>query len=65
MFSGRWDKDILNSHRGVPLLLADINRRFYGTCDKIGGSKPQLRYKQVGRIITPVALDLRKLKQKS
>ena len=45
---------------GVPLLLADINRS-----DKIGGSKPQLRHKQVGRIITPVVLDVRKLKQKS
>ena len=50
---------------GVPLLLADINRSIYGTCDKIGGSKPQLRHKQVGRTITPVVLDVRKLKQKS
>ena len=41
-------------------LLADINTSIYGTCGKIGGFKPQLR-----RIITPVILDVRKLKQKS
>ena len=50
---------------GVPLLLADINRSIYGTCGKIGGFKPQLRHKQVGRITTPVILDVRELKQKS
>ena len=32
---------------------------------KIRGFKPQLRHKQVGRIITPVILDVRELKQKS
>ena len=46
-------------------LLADINTSIYGTCGKTGGSKPQLRHKQVGRIITSVILDVRKLKQKS
>ena len=47
-------------------LLADINTSIYnGTCGKIGGSKPQLIHKQVGRIITTVILDVRKLKQKS
>ena len=30
-----------------------------------GGFKPQLRQKQVGRIITPVILDVRVLKQKT
>ena len=49
----------------MPLLLADINRSIYGTCFKIGGSKPQLRHKQVGRIITPMILDVRRFKQKS
>ena len=42
-------------------LLADI---ICETCRIIGGSKPQLRHKQVGRIITTVILDLRNLKQK-
>ena len=46
-------------HWGVPLLLTDINRSIYRTCGKIGG------HKQVGRIITPVILDVRELKQKS
>ena len=46
-------------------LLADINTSIYGTCGKIGASKPQLRHKQVGRIITTVILDVRKLKQES
>ena len=46
-------------------LLADINTGIYGTCRKIGGCKPQLRHKQVGRIIKTVILDVRKLKQKS
>ena len=44
-------------------LLADINTSIYGTCRKIGGSKPQLKHKQVGR--TTVILDVRELKQKS
>ena len=47
------------------LLLVDINRSIYGTCGKIGGFRPQLRHKQVGRIIRPVILDVRELKQKS
>ena len=46
-------------------LLADINTSIYGTSGKIGGSKPQVRHEQVGRITTPVILDVRKLKQKS
>ena len=46
-------------------LSADINTSIYGTCGKTGGSKPQLRHKQVGHIITPVILDVRKFKQKS
>ena len=46
-------------------MLADINRSIYAACDKIGGSKPQLRHKQVGRIITAVVLDVKKLKQDS
>ena len=44
--------------------MADINRSIYGTCGKIGDFKPQLRHKQVGRIITLVILDVRELKQK-
>ena len=45
--------------------LANINTSIYGTCGKIGGSKPQLRTKQVRHITTPVILDVRKFKQKS
>ena len=44
---------------------ADIDRSIYGTRGKIGGSKPRLRHKQVGSIITTVILDVRKLKQES
>ena len=67
LLSERWDKDIqlLNSHRKCTNCLADVNTSIYGTYGKIGGSKPQLRHKQVGRIITTVILDARKLKQES
>ena len=41
-------------------MLADIKRSIYAACDKIGGSKPQ-----VGRVITAVVLDVKKLKQDS
>ena len=60
LLSERWDKDV-NSHRKC----TNINTGIYRTCGKIGGSKPRLRHKQVGSIITTVILDVRKLKQES
>lgn len=42
-----------------------VNTSIYGTCGKTEGSKPQLRQKQIGRIITFFILVVRKLKQES